>query len=256
MPRMSEIDLFPSLVAAGFISAAVVFVALLFFTAPYGRHTRAGWGPTINNRLGWILMETPAVLTILFCYLAAPRSLGLVPWLFLIFWEVHYMHRTCIFPFRLRGEGRRMPMLIVVSGMAFNIFNGYLNGRYLSHFAPPYAIDWLVDPRFITGALLFISGFIINLHSDRILFALRKPGETGYAIPRSGLYRWVSCPNYFGEIIEWIGWAILTWSVPGFVFAVWTAANLIPRALAHHRWYRQTFPDYPGNRTAVIPFVI
>jgi hypothetical protein len=27
----------------------------------------------------------------------------------------------------------------------------------------------------------------------------------------------------------------------------------VPRALAHHRWYRTTFPDYPPARTAIIP---
>ena len=42
---------------------AWIFIALIVFpfqfktTAPYGRHTRKGWGPLMDNRLGWILME-------------------------------------------------------------------------------------------------------------------------------------------------------------------------------------------------------
>lgn len=40
-----------------------------------------------------------------------------------------------------------------------------------------------------------------------------------------------------------------------FVF-VWTAVNLVPRALAHHRWYREHFEDYPRQRKALIPFVL
>ena len=67
------------------------------------------------------------------------------------------------------------------------------------------------------------------------------------------MFRWVSCPNYFGEIVEWSAWALLTCSLPGLVFAIWTAANLIPRALAYHRWYREEFADYPASRKAVIP---
>ncbi|MGB2854987.1 MAG: 3-oxo-5-alpha-steroid 4-dehydrogenase, partial [Dehalococcoidia bacterium] len=92
-------------------------------------------------------------------------------------------------------------------------------------------------------------------HSDGILRRLRTPGETGYKIPRGGLFERVSCANYFGEIIEWCGWAIATWSLPGLAFAVWTAANLVPRARAHHKWYPSQFPDYPQQRRALIPFV-
>ena len=66
----------------------------------------------------------------------------------------------------------------------------------------------------------------------------------------------MSCPNYLGEIVEWIGWAILTWSLAGASFAVWTAANLAPRALSNHRWYREQFTDYPPARRALIPFVL
>ena len=58
-----------------------------------------------------------------------------------------------------------------------------------------------------------------------MLRELRKPGETGYKIPVGGLYRLLSCPNYFGELLEWIGFAIAAWSLPAFMFAVYTAAT-------------------------------
>ena len=88
------------------------------------------------------------------------------------------------------------------------------------------------------------------------IVGLRKPGEAHYSIPHGGFYRYVSCPNYLGEIVEWIGWAILTWSLAGLAFAVFTIANLLPRALAIHRWYRKEFSDYPATRKAVIPFLL
>ena len=74
-------------------------------------------------------------------------------------------------------------------------------------------------------------------------------------MPHGELYRWISCPNYLGELIEWAGWAVATWSLPGLGFAVWTAANLVPRARANHRWYRSHFADYPNERKALIPGV-
>ena len=103
---------------------------------------------------------------------------------------------------------------------------------------------------------MFVAGLAINIQSDQILIGLRKGRDTGYAIPRGGLYRWVSCPNYLGELIEWTGWAVLTWSTAGLVFAVWTAANLVPRAISNHRWYREQFSDYPANRKAVLPLLL
>ena len=148
-----------------------------------------------------------------------------------------------------------MPVAIAAMGAVFNLVNGYLNGRWLTVFGH-YEPGWLADPRFVAGAAVMATGFAINLHADAILRALRAPGETGYGIPTGGLYRLISCPNYLGEILEWTGWAILTWSPAGLSFAVWTAANLVPRAWTHHRWYREQFPDYPPARRAILPFVL
>ena len=92
-----------------------------------------------------------------------------------------------------------------------------------------------------------------NRQADHTLRSLRRPGKSGYRIPHGGLYRWVSCPNYLGEIVEWTGWAVMTWSLAGLSFAVWAAANLAPRAWAHHAWYRKYFAEYPPERRALLP---
>ena len=49
---MNEQAFFHSLLIGWFLLAVVVFIALLLVAAPYGRHFRSGWGPTINNKLG------------------------------------------------------------------------------------------------------------------------------------------------------------------------------------------------------------
>ena len=107
----------------------------------------------------------------------------------------------------------------------------------------------------ITVAFFFV-GWWINYRSDRTLIRLRSSTSTGYSIPHGGLYRWISNPNYLGEIIEWSGWAVASWSLGGLAFATYTVANLAPRALATHRWYRDQFPDYPSTRKALLPFVL
>ena len=250
---MNEVALFPYFLAGGFISGLAVFIYLFFITAPYGRHSRGGWGPTIPTRLAWILMELPAAGTIAYFILTGRNGTALVTLIFLGIWEVHYLHRTFIFPFRIKASGKRTPVFIVIMANVFNVFNGYVNGRYLGEFADAYATTWLTDPRFIGGVLLFFVGFAINFHADSVLFNLRKPGETGYKIPQGGLYKYISCPNYFGECLEWLGWAILTWSVSGLMFFAWTVANLIPRAYANHQWYKEKFDDYPKEKKAVVP---
>jgi 3-oxo-5-alpha-steroid 4-dehydrogenase 1 len=246
---------FNILIFAGFAGAAAVFVALFFVSAPYGRYARQGWGPSLPNVLGWILMESPSVVlfAILFFSGTAPRSLPL--WIFFGLWQAHYVHRTLIYPFTLRDGSKKMPVSVAAMGFAFNLGNAFFNGYYLFTLSGGYPDSWLRDPRFLLGLGLFLAGYITNRWADSVLRGLRRPGETVYRIPRRGLYRLISCPNYLGEIVEWIGWAVATWSLPGLAFAIWTIANLAPRARAHHRWYRREFSDYPPKRKALIPFL-
>jgi len=251
---LHEQQAFPYLIGLSLLLAALAFLALLRVNAPYGRHARPGWGPTMRSRAGWILMEAPASLGFLAFFLLGRPEFGVV-WLFLGLWEVHYVHRAFLFPLRLQTSGKRTPVLIVGLGIGFNLLNSYLNGRYLGVSGSLYPREWLWDPRFILGAGLFVLGLVVNLRADRALIRLRADGGSGYRIPHGGLYRWISCPNYFGEIVEWCGWALATWSIPGLVFAIWTTANLLPRARAHHRWYAREFADYPRERKALIPFV-
>ncbi len=85
---------------------------------------------------------------------------------------------------------------------------------------------------------------------------LAKNSDGGYKIPKEGLYKYISNPNYLGEIIEWLGWAILTWSVSGLVFFFWTIFNLLPRAISNHKWYKEKFQDFPKERKIIIPKIL
>ena len=249
---MDEIVFFRGLAIAWIVLAVAGFLALLWMPAPYGRYARRSWGPLLDSRLGWVLMEGPSAVLFGLFFLLAPRPWTATEIVLLVMWEAHYIHRAFIYPFRRGGPGHPMPASVVAMGLGFHAINGYLNGRWVFGLSGGYPNTWLTDPRFLAGAAIFLVGFVINKHADAILRRLRSAGP-GYSIPAGGLYRWVSCPNYLGEIIEWIGWAVATWSLAGLTFAVWTFANLAPRALAHHRWYRRQFPDYPAGRRALIP---
>lgn len=235
------------------VLAPVVFIVLLYVKAPYGRHIRRGWGPTLDNRLGWFLMELPAVVVFGGVWLAYADP-GAAPLVLLLLWQVHYCHRVFVYPWTLK-PGKKMPWLILLMAVVFNTSNGYLNAWSIAAHAEKYGLAWLSQLQFLVGFALFFGGMVMNKVSDAQLRRLSQEGK-GYQVPQGLLYRWVSCPNYLGEIIQWTGWAVATWSFAGWIFAIWTAANLVPRAIAHHRWYKETFADYPTERRALIPFLL
>ena len=142
------------------------------------------------------------------------------------------------------------------------------------------------------GIGLFFVGMGINLHSDGVLRNLRKQSQTrgdnsttsttmtkissqhkqqqqddhhqlqqqqhAYYIPYSPMFTYISCPNFFGELLEWFGFALAShFSLPSVAFFIYTASNLIPRGIAHHHWYQAKFDDYPKERRwAVVPLIV
>ena len=234
-----------------FLLCPLVLISLLWMTAPYGRHHRPGWGLRLPNRTAWIMMELPALVVITAFVLASPARHSPQAWVPLLFWLFHYGYRTFIFPALMRPSDKTFPAALVLFAIAFNSLNGYNNATALIEAGKIDAP--LLSAHFVTGTAIFVAGFSIHFQSDRIIRNLRKPGATGYAIPNGGLYRWVGSPAYLGEIIQWIGWAVLTWSLAGAAFALFTICNLAPRAISNHRWYRESFEDYPVKRRILIP---
>lgn len=151
-------------------------------------------------------------------------------------------------------------IFVVAMAVGFNLVNGWSNAKFLIYLKP----GDVTQIRAIIGLSLFAIGMIINIHSDSILISLRsnqtkKEEDNGekYKIPYGGMFEYVSCANYFGEIIEWLGYAIFINHCAAWIFVLWTCANLVPRALSVHRWYAEKFGDrYPKDRKAVIPFIL
>jgi len=251
---VTEIVFFEMLLRSWFVLAAVMFFVLMRRPAPYGRHATAGWGRTIGARWGWVLMEAPASLLFLGWYLAGDLR-SAVAIAFLLMRQAHYVERAFHYPFTLSRSARPIPLLVVSFGVLFNSVNTYLNARYLFTFSRGYDAAWLAEPRFVIGLALFAVGYVVNRRSDRTLARERARTGQRYCRLDRGLFRYVCCPNYLGELLIWAGWALATWSLAGLSFAVWTAANLVPRARVHLRWCRSHLEDYPADRRALLPGV-
>ena len=238
------------------ITAGIIMIFLILGpSAPYGRHVRNGWGPTLPAYIGWFIYETPALLgTFIFFYLFQGKiSAGTaIP---LVLWGVHYTYRAWIYPFRIRSRAKHMPYMIAISAILFNLGNTTILGWSFAQQDPISISEWISSWHHVLGLAVFGLGMFINHQGDAILLSLRKTGESHYSIPYGGFFRYVSSPNLLGEIMEWIGFAILSWHLGAVTFAVWTMANLIPRAMENHRWYRKSFEDYPKDRKILIPYL-
>lgn len=237
-----------------FISAVIVFILLFFVSAPYGKFLRKGWGPVIRSKWAWALMEFPSPALMVFFFLVSGEK-NIMRIIFLLFWLSHYFHLTFIYPFIQPGRNKSYPLLLVLMAFIFNCLNGSVNGYGVFHLLK-YDMSWIYSWQFLSGALLFIAGFAINKSAHMIFNRIREGNPEGYIVPKGGLFNYVSCPHYLGEIIEWGGWALMTWSLPGLSFFVFTIANLLPRALSSHKWYREEFAEYPSGRKALIPFLL
>jgi protein-S-isoprenylcysteine O-methyltransferase Ste14 len=199
-------------------------------------------------------MESPGIW-IFGGILLASLPVGSIPLVFAALWIGHYGYRGLLYP-RLIRSTRRVPASVVLLAVGFHAVNATLQASEIFRLRPRLPAGWLWDPRFMVGLVLFVWGFALTTRADARLRALRPRRGQEYRVPRGGMFERVSCPNYLGEIVEWAGWAMLTWSWAGLVFALWTVSNLVPRALALHRWCQATFPDYPPRRKALIPFIL
>lgn len=237
----------------------IVIIVLYFVDAGYGKMISSKWGPAISNKVGWLLMECPVFLVMLFFWAKSPVRFELPYLLFFLLFELHYFQRSFIFPLRMKGNSK-MPLVIMGLSIVFNLTNGYIQGRWIFELAPeysPYAANWITDWRFIAGTIIFFIGMAINWHSDSVIRNLRKPGDTNHYLPEKGMYKYVTSANYLGEIIEWAGFALLTWSYAGLVFLWFTFANLVPRSNSIYHKYENEFPEQFHQRKLkrIFPFI-
>nr|QIS93405.1 steroid 5-a reductase 2 SDR5A2 [Cynops orientalis] len=253
MQCTQDLDLYLS--SAICLLGVIMLVSQKFTPATYGKHVDVLKKQTyimVPAKCGWFLQELPSFLVpfLLVIYSPLPGSPGCR--LLLLTFCAHYFHRTFIYSLFTRG--RPAPLHIVISAVIFCSCNGFLQGHCMVYNAK-YSDGWYKDISFLSGMIVFLIGMAINIHSDHILRNLRQPGEETYKIPQGGFFNYVSGANFLGEIVEWFGYAIATWTMPAFSFAFFTLCSIGPRAYHHHKFYLKKFTDYPKSRKVLIPFI-
>ena len=250
-------------------------------------------GPKVYARISWFLFECPNLIwswyycwyqlneSILYLDINTRSEFGTSTFqiingdiiiatnaLLVGLFRMHYVNRAILYALRMNRNSQPVPLVVILSAVLFTSLNGYVQIFYLGHIEklPPLILsksNKSLDTLF--GILIFFVGMGINIHSDGVLRNLRlqnKDNDTTsqrrYYIPRGALFTYVSCPNFAGEILEWLGFAMASrFSLPSVAFLCYTASNLIPRGIAHHEWYKNKFDDYPIERKwAVIPCIV
>ena len=176
------------------VLAVGVFACLFFVDAGYGKFYQPKWGPAVDNRLGWVLMEAPVFVAMLLLWWFSDRRTDPVRIVFLLLFELHYFHRSFIFPLLIRGRSK-MPLSIILMGVVFNTLNALMQGGWIFWLSPAdyYGPDWLTGLPFLAGTAVFLTGMVVNIRSDAIIRHLRKPGDTAHYRIRSdgGVTAWV-----------------------------------------------------------------
>ena len=170
---------------AWLFSALPTAVCLWFINAPYGRHNPGSWGPQVNARVGWLLMESPSVLIPLgvFIYVRGWESTAIT--VFFLIWQAHYVHRAWVYPFRLAQTSSPMPIALASFGALFNCINCGLHGAWLIVFRDSIVLDWAA-PHFLPGMCLFIIGMAVNTDSCTRLLRLPALPRRNHRVVRLG----------------------------------------------------------------------
>ena len=237
--------------------AVVVFIALYFVEAGYGYLFNPKFGFPVPNKVAWVLMECPVFIVMAILWWMSDYAMQTAPLVLFIIFQTHYFQRSFIFPMLMRGNSK-MPLGIVALGFIFNTLNALMQGGWIFFLAPQdYYADWFSKPFIYIGIAIFFAGMFINWQADYIIRHLRKPGDTKHYIPKGGMFRYVSSANYFGELVEWTGFAIASWSWAGVVFVLWTFANLAPRSASLYKRYEKEFGEEFTSlgRKRIIPFI-
>ena len=118
----------------------------------------------------------------------------------------------------------------------------------------------------IFGILLWLVGFLIEVVADRQKRQFRSKNGRDKFI-QSGLWRYSRHPNYFGEILLWVGimilalpamegWAYMSILSPIFVAWLLTQISGVPmlEARGHEKWGDDPrYQDYVSRTSCIIP---
>lgn len=232
------------------------FIVQFCKPVPYGKYDVGEGRCRVNTRVSFAISDSfPGIILFTLTYFLAGTRFNMPANIVMYcLFTIHYINRGIITPLTNRYARSNIQLWIPVANTIVQSLFHYVNAEFIG--SADFCRGYYFDPRFILGIIIMVTGFVINRVADGQLICLRKNRkDSKYAIPKGPLFYLISQPNYLGEIIEWFGWVILTWSLSGAVWFLFVSSTMIPRARSNHSWYKTEFDDYPKRRKALIPFI-
>ena len=185
-------------------------------------------------------------------------------YLFMAFWELHFMRRTLEVLF-VHQYKRRMP---IVESIGAPVYYWFFAIWIAWSMRPESGYEQSFLALVILGSIIFFIGETGNCVCHIQLRKFRDEKRPTYmssasrhVLPHGLLFNQVSCPHYFYEILSWTGFFLATWTLAAVLFLLATIITLVVYARKKHKAYLQEFDGkdgselYPANRTALIPFI-
>jgi very-long-chain enoyl-CoA reductase len=129
---------------------------------------------------------------------------------------------------------------------------GYLVG--VNIFSPDFNSSFGLDK--IVYAILFLISEFNNYMCHNILRDLKVVNKGKRGIPTGNMFKYVSCANYFWEILSWVFFWLIANTMTSALFILWSIISMTYLAVSKHNNYVSNFDNYPKNRTAIIPFIL
>lgn len=165
----------------------------------------------------------------------------------------------------------------VLESLFLHRYSGTMNGDFLLPISTSYALtaalvahqqrqivayagDFVDQRMLLAGVALNVVGQLGNFYHHWLLATLRpRKGEGDfehkYTIPEAGLFKYVTAPHYFFELIAWLGVAGVTQHLSPLLTVGDMLSYLAGRSIATTRWYKSKFENYPAERKNLIPFL-
>ena len=109
------------------------------------------------------------------------------------------------------------------------------------------------------GIALFALGSLGNLYHHYLLAQLRASSTSRkkYVAPRGGLFNYVAAPHYLFELIAWLGIAVASNQLTGYLNLLSMTMYLTARSQNQNKWNRTKFDEkeWPATRKNMVPFV-
>ncbi|XP_049379829.1 steroid 5-alpha-reductase DET2-like [Solanum stenotomum] len=204
----------------------------------------------IPSKIGMIIAYTPTLITCLSFFWIFPNG-GIRFFMLNFAITIHFFKRLLEVLFVHKYSGSMaMNSAITISSSYFIAFSSLI---YIQHLTKG-STEPIIDLKYF-GFIVFLVGIIGNFYHHFILSKMRKKGESGYKIPKGGLFNLVICPHYLFEIVTFLGFSLISQTLFSFSSTIGTLFYLMGRSYATRKWYLSKFEDFPRNVKALIPFV-